>query len=129
MLALSTPSVTTTSTFFSFAPFFSHVDGLVDGVAHGRAAARIDARQRLLHFVDIAGEILAVRVVEIGIVVEIHDEDFVVGVGILHQREGRGFHAGALGPHAAAVVDNQPHGDRDIFPLEKQDVLLDVVLR
>jgi hypothetical protein len=68
-------------------------------------------------------------VVDVRVVVEIDDEDFVVGIGVLHQRQGRGFHAGALGPHAAAVVDNQSHGHRDILPLEEQDVLLDVVLR
>jgi hypothetical protein len=74
-------------------------------------------------------ELLAVRVVDIGVVVEIHDENFVVGIGVFHQRQGRGLHAAAFGPHAAAIVDNQPHGDRDILALEQQDVLLDVVLR
>ena len=52
-LALSTPSVTTTSTFFSLCAFFIQSIDLVDGVAHGRAAARIDARQRVLHFLDV----------------------------------------------------------------------------
>ena len=31
-------------------------------------------------------------------------------------------------PHAGAVIDNQPHGDRDIFVLEKLDALRYAVL-
>ena len=100
------------------------VDGHADGVAHGRAAARIDARQGFFHFLDVAGEGLAVRIVQESLVVEIDDEDLVVGVGILDQRQRRGFHLGALIPHAAAVVDDESHGNRNVFAVENPDRLL-----
>ena len=104
------------------------VDGHADGVPHGRAAARIDARQRLFHFLDVVGEVFAVRVVEEGFVVEVDDEDFVVCGWILDQRQRRRFHLGALVAHAAAVVDDQPHRHRHILALEALDRLRDAVL-
>ena len=52
----------------------------------------------------------------------------VLVVGVLHQRQRRGFHLGALVAHAAAVVDDQAHGNRHVFALETLDLLLHAVL-
>ena len=102
---------------------FDVVDGHPDGVPHGGAAARIDARERLFQFLEVAGEVFAVRQIEKGFVIEIDDEGLVFGIGILGQRQTGGFHFGALVPHAAAVVDNQPQRNRDIFAMEARDLL------
>ncbi len=53
------------------------VDRGPQGVPHGRSAARIDARQSLLKLSGVAGEVR----VERRRFVEIHDEDFVFGIG------------------------------------------------
>src|ERR1035437_10638446 len=67
------------------------------------------------------------RMVQEGRVVEVDDEDLVFGVGILDQRQRRGFHPGALVPHAAAVVDDQPYGNRNVFAVENFDRLRNAV--
>ena len=56
-----------------------------------------------LKLFDVAGEID----IEVGVVVEVDDEDFVLRVGILDQRQRRGFHRLAFFPHAAAVIDHR----------------------
>ena len=75
-------------------------------------------RERFVQFLLVAGEI-AVGV-EIIFVVEIHDESFVLRVAGLHEGQRRGIHLRALFAHAAAVVDHQAHGDRNIFAARKR---------
>ena len=58
-----------------------------DGVPHGRSAAGIDPAQRGLELPDVVGKILFLGIVQVGGVVEVDDEDLVVAVGILHQRQ------------------------------------------
>ena len=126
-LELSLPSVMTTSTFLSRCAFLQVVDRHLDGVAHGGAAARIDALQRLLQLADVVGEILVLGIVQVGRVVEVDDEDLVVAVGSLHQRQRGGLHLLQLVAHAAAVIDHQAERDRDVLALEFADILLDLV--
>src|SRR5262249_22008865 len=51
--------------------FLQVVDRHADGIAHGRAAARIDAGQGLFDFLDVAGEVLAVWIVQERLVIEV----------------------------------------------------------
>ena len=84
-----------------------------DGVIQRRAAAGIDAFERFLQFLRIVGEI-AIEI-EVVVVIEIHDKDFILRIAGLHESQRRGVHLGALLAHAAAVVDHQAHGDGNIF--------------
>src|SRR5262249_36522352 len=77
---------------------------------------------------DVAGEILAAGVVEVGLVVEVDDERLVVRVGAFDERECGGFDFGALVFHAAAVVDDQAEGYRNVFVFESADLLRNFVL-
>ena len=45
----------------------------------------------------------------------------------MHQRQRGRFDALALLAHTAAVVDNQPHGNGNVFALEILDLLRDAV--
>ena len=110
MLELSLPSVTTTSTFLSLLAFsfrWSMDMRMASRMAvPPRESMRVSASSiSLMSLV----KSLPLRQVQERLVVEIDDEDFVVGVGILHQRQRGGLHLGALVAHAAAVVDDQAH--------------------
>ena len=103
------------------------LDRHFDGVAHGRSAAGIDPAQRGFELPEVVGKILILRVVQVRGVVEVDDEDLVVAVGILNQRQRGGFDLFELVAHAAAVVDHQAEGDRNVFALKSADLLLDLV--
>ncbi len=107
--------------------FLEVVDRHLNGVAHGGAAARVDALEGLLQLADIVGEILILGIVQVGRVVEVDDEDFIVAVGSFDQRERSGFYLLQFIAHAAAVIDDQAEGDGDVFALEFADILPDLV--
>ena len=65
--------------------------------------------------------------VEVILVVEIDDESFVLRIAGLDERQRRGIHLRALFAHAAAVVDHQAHGHRNIVAGENGNLLLDLV--
>jgi len=62
-------------------------------------------------------------------IVEIYDKDFVLRVGRFNQGEGRCFHSRTLGPHAAAVIHDQAHRYRNIFPEHLPDRLFHIVFK
>ena len=97
--------------------------GKVDGVIQSRFTSRIDVIERVDQIADTAGEILF----EVRRVVEVHDERFVIGIALTHKRKRRAVHALALIAHAAAVVDDQPEAQRNIFVLERLDRLRNFV--
>ncbi len=107
--------------------FFQMVERADHGVIQRGAAARINALERFFQLRNAAGEILVE--VEIKIVVEIDDEGLVLGIAGLHERDGGLVHAGPFVAHAAAVVDDQPHADGDVFAFEDGKFLLDFVFQ
>src|SRR4029077_18512196 len=94
----------------------------------GGAAAGVDAAQGGLQLADVVGEILVLGVVQGGGVVEIDDEDLVVVVGSFDEGKGGGFHFRQLIAHAAAVVDYEAEGHRNVLALELSDLLPDLIL-
>src|ERR1700730_4802486 len=97
-----------------------------DGVIESGTAAGVDAFQGFLEFRNAVGEILVQ--IEIKIVVEIDDKGFVLRIAGLNQGE-RGFvHTRTHFNHTAAVVDDQAHGDGNVFALEQREVLLGFIL-
>ena len=97
----------------------------IDSVAHGGAAARIDARNSLFHFLDVAGQ----GDIQIRVVIEIDDEHLVLRVGSSHQIERSALHSLPFFPHAAAVVDDDAERNRNILAAEDLDGLLDAVFK
>ena len=93
--------------------FFQMVERANHGVIERGAAAGVDAFEGVLHFVDVAGEIVVG--VEIIVVVEIDDEGFVLRIAGFTKRQRGGVHLRALVAHAAAVVDHQAHADGHVF--------------
>ena len=59
--------------------------------------------------------------------VEVDDEHFVFLVAGVHESPGGGNHFRNLFPHAAAVIDDQAHRDRNVFVAEQADGLADAV--
>src|SRR5215472_17870845 len=96
-----------------------------DGVVESRAAPRVDALESLFEFRDAARKIFVE--VKVEIVVEIDDESFVLRITVLDEGESGFVDAGPLVAHAAAVVDNEPHADGNVFALEDRELLLDLV--
>ncbi len=88
-------------------------------------SARIDLFQRLFQLQQIVGEVL----IEIVFVVEIHHEDFVLGIARPHQVQRRLIHLVPLLPHRPRVVDHDAHRDRDVLVVKRDDVLLLPVLK
>jgi len=66
--------------------------------------------------------------VEIRIVVEIHDKYFVLGIAGLDQVQHGLAHRRALGPHGAGIVHHDSDGNRNVLPLEKRYLLRLIVL-
>ncbi len=58
-----------------------------------------------------------------GRVGEVQHEHLVLGIRRAGERERGGFHLRPERPHAAAVVDEQPHGDRNVVAAEDRDGL------
>ena len=85
---------------------------------------RVSMREARCHILGVAGEI-AVRV-QVILVVEIHDEGFVLRIAGLHKRHRGGVYLLALFAHAAAVIDHQAHGYGNIFASEDGNILLDL---
>ena len=128
MLELSLPSVITTSTFLSRCAFFRC---WIDISMASRMAVPPRASIRASAVSSSAMSLvksLSFGIVQVGGVVEVDDEDLVVAVGVLHQRQRRGLHLVQLVAHAAAVVDHQAERNRNVFALELADLLLDLVL-
>ncbi len=97
-----------------------------EGVVKGGAASRIDAIERVLEFVDVAGEIA--NGIEVEVVVEIDDEGLVLRIAHFHKCERSGADLGDLVAHAAAIVDDQAQADGNVFLAEDRELLLDLVL-
>ena len=59
--------------------------------------------------------------------VEVDDENFVLGIAGAHKSHGGSVHLSALLAHAAAIVDDQAHGHGDVLPLKDGDFLRNFV--
>ena len=79
----------------------------------------------LFHLLDIVRH----RYVQVEVVVEVYDEDFVVPVRALHQGDGGRFHLFPLVAHTAAVVDDETQRDGNVFTQKGADGLLVLVLK
>src|SRR5207249_11664963 len=102
------------------------VEGGVAGGVKGGPAARVDLIQGRLQVLEVRGESPGrIQVVD---VVEIDDERLVLHVRRLDKRQGGGVDAGTLLPHAAAVVNHDAHGDRDVGVGEYRELLGNPVL-
>src|SRR5580704_16514589 len=93
-----------------------------NGVKQRCTAARIDALQRFFQLRNVVAEILIE--VQVKIVVEVHHESFVLWVAGLHERQRCFVHPGPFVAHAPAIVDHQPHADRNILALKSSELLL-----
>ena len=69
--------------------------------------------------VDVGGEIL----VEVVLVVEVDDEDFIVRIRRTHQIQGCGIHLLPLLAHGTGIVDHDAHRNGNIFMAERSDGL------
>src|SRR6185437_10699051 len=94
-------------------------DGAADGVAHGGSASCDDVAQSGVQLLEVIGEGL----IEKGDFVEVDDEILVVRVGRFHQSDGGRGDAGALVDHAAAVIHDDAHRNRDVFAMKFADRL------
>src|ERR1035438_2241006 len=97
-----------------------------NGVVKSGAAARVDAFEGFLQLGDAIAEILVQ--IEIKVVVKIYDEGFVLRITVLNEGQGSLVDAWALVSHAAAVVDDQTHADRNVLALEDREFLLGFIL-
>ena len=129
--ALSTPSVTTTSTFLSRCAFFFQ---MIDRHADARRAWRCRRANRCAPGLPSISSISLVKSFSCGrsrygVSLKLTTKTFVVFVRCQHQIERGLFHLLALLPHAAAVIDNQAQRNRHVFALEQRDVLRLAVLK
>src|ERR1017187_4932032 len=126
-LALSPPSLMTISTFFFGAAGPQSVARLEDGVVkrrHARGGCVGDGAPEVLGAI---AEREVVGQAEGHLLVEVDDEHLVFGTAGLYERPGRRDHIRHLRAHASTVVDNQSHGDRNVFVAEQADGLANAV--
>ena len=95
----------------------------VHGIIKGGLAAGVDVIERIDQIAYASREIL----LEVGRVVEVHDERLIIRIALADKRQRGAIHAFAFIPHAAAVVDDEADAQRDVFVLERLDCLLDLV--
>ena len=81
---LSLPSVTTIKTFLSLCALSLRWPTDIYGIPHGSAATRVNTGQRCFHFLDVTSEVLALRQVEVRLVIEVDYENFILRVGGPH---------------------------------------------
>src|SRR5450755_1258010 len=89
------------------------------GIVEGGASACVNLFQRFLQLQQVVGEIL----VELILVVKIHNESFVLRTAGQHQAKRGLIHIVPLLSHGARVVDDYANRDRNIFVMERDDVL------
>ena len=101
----------------------------VHRVVHRAFSARADGLvERHSQRGKIIGERRVRRHGRSDIFVEAQHENFVFRIAVFGKREGRRDDPSAIRAHAAAAVDNQPHGDGCILVAEKADRLRELVL-
>lgn len=83
------------------------------------ASPRFDFFQPLFQFVDARSEIL----VEVVLVVEINDADFIIGIGSSHQIQRGCVYLLTFFAHRSGVVHHDTHGNRDVVMVKRGDCL------
>jgi hypothetical protein len=68
--------------------------------------------------VEVAGERNIGGKTQANVIAKMHDKDFIAPIAGANENQRRRQYLRALGPHAAAHVDNQTSGDRDILACE-----------
>ena len=96
---------------------------LGDGVVQSRLASGRRPRDCGFEFGGGSGEPHPVRQTQRHLLVEVDDEHLVFRVAGTHKSPGCGRNLREFLPHRRAVVDDQPRRDRNVFILEKADVL------
>jgi len=113
-------------TFLSRRAFsFQVIGGGVNGVVEGRAAAGIIFFQGFFQFANVGGEVLIKKL----FIIEVDDDDLVLGVAGTNQIEASLVHLLALLPHGAGVINDDSHGDGDVLMAEGGNGLLHAVFQ
>src|SRR5262245_55841837 len=99
------------------------LQGKINRVVERGAASRINALQDITKVVMVLRKIL----VDINLVVEVNQEDLVLGIGGSHEGHGGFVYAFPLGSHASAIINHHSHRNRHVFFSEERDLLLDLV--
>ena len=112
--------------FFLLFGMIPHVHGRGhDGIVERGSTSGFDLLQSLAQLIDVAGELL----IEVVLVVKVDHEDLILRIAGAYQIQCRAVHLVPLLAHGAGVVDDDPHGDRNIFMPERSDCLRLVVLK
>ena len=93
------------------------------GVVKGGSSASGDGFQSGLKIFCVMREWFSAENLEPDVVVEIDDEHFVLRITGMSEGGNGGGDFGELGSHAAAMVDDEAHGDGSVFLLEKSEFL------
>ena len=105
------------------------IEGFGDRVIEGGSSASGNGLESRLQIFCVMGERLSTEDLQPDVIVEIDDEHFVLRITGMREGGDGGGDFGELGTHAAAVIDDEAHGDGSIFLLEKSEFLLAAVFK
>src|SRR5579864_3430077 len=100
----------------------------LDRVVQSRSAFRHASPQGSPQLLDIVGKQLYVGQPAPRLLIEVDDENLVLRIAGLNERQSGGDYLRLLGPHAAALVHHQPYGDGVVLMGELSYLLLLPVL-
>src|SRR5208283_1439575 len=109
--------------FFAPAAVLEVVESLTHGVVERGPSARGDGVESFLEFLCIAGKSFSIHEFDRHIVIEIHNEHFVLRINRMREGGHRGNDTGKLWAHAPAVVNNKANRDRVVSFVEYRDLL------
>jgi len=90
-----------------------------NGLVKRGSSVSVNLFQRLFHLQQVISEIL----IEIVLVVEVDDTDFVFGIARTYQVERGLVHFVAFFAHRPGIVDHNGHRDRNVFVVKRDDGL------
>src|SRR5208282_2161651 len=94
-----------------------------NGVVKSGSSSRADGEEGFFELCRVVRESFSAQQFHRDIVIEIHDEELVLWVaGVREGRNCRGYFR-ELRAHAAAVVDDQAHGDGSVSVLKRSNFL------
>src|SRR5678810_13815 len=103
--------------------FFHVIHRKVDRIKERGFQAWIQAVESVDDVPEAAGKVL----LEISNILKRDDEGLIVGIAFFYERKRGAVNLLLLTTHAAAVINDQPDADRDVFMFEEGDLLRNVV--
>src|SRR5580704_10125183 len=105
------------------------IEGFGDCVIEGGSSASGNGGESCLEVLCAMGERLSTEDLQPDVIIEVHNEHFVLRIAGMRESGDGGGDFGELGTHAAAVVNDEADGNGSIFLLKESEFLRAAVFK